>query len=494
MGNFLNTVYRTGTTSLLRAVAGRFLQVVDNPGGSLLTTSSYKQNNYNVAAHMGGYIHVMNNEWRAVNAVITGSPPFTWQTLYTRNTTSSAAFTGFHPFLSSNGPGLVARVAGANSFGNSIPIYLRWFYNTPGVVQTTTSSGEVSRTLDSPPALVVGALFYANAARSSSGTGVFTKIFNIEDASITDVSGGSGSIVQSCLATINNNVYRVNGTTSGGSYTLQVILGGAWVDVITVPTITVPAFTLGAPQGIVGLWARGSLLYICAPATGGGAGLFEYDPGLGTITDVTNTLLDPLLRPGGGLNSTVSSLNWGFSNYYDLQTPLGDERCFIQLRFGLASSGAGIILFEHTGSGVTFVGNTEFNSEIHGSLNCPYYGNHVQWTDGNLWVLQTALPTPVQDGVQRTYRIGGDPGNADTKIRLYYDYPPGAPDNQATLEVPSGGLGQAGASLVEESPGVWVVEDWDADGTSTLSVIHKTIDDSIPAGDPTAWYASASKS
>ena len=321
------------------------------------------------------------------------------------------------------------------------------------------------------------------------------QVWNLETGQLTNLTMVGNASVTRMIAELGGNIYTYSRDAGTGLGAFFVFLGGDWIKVRESGD-TVTAFPIvgsGWP-----CWARNGKLYGCARDNAGNDGwqMQEYDPSTGVIQNVSNTLLDPLLRTGGGLTDINSAERWDAGFYVDVDE-LGNPRYMLQVFPDLSDQNPGCVLFEHTDAGLVLVGDTNIN----GGANCktlqqsnvaPYSYRDVT---GKLWGAKWAKAQAADNGMLLTFRFGGDPGNADKVIRISVAAPPGAPVDRANnLVAPPGGLGQPGASLFEESPGVWRVDGWDANGVDNLTVVHRTIADSIPNGIQAEWTAKISES
>lgn len=484
MADFLNAVVRgagSPSSTLSRFIGGRGIDLVDTGLGGTIGNDTNREVASNAACRMGDQFFVAAGFYQ--RASIADPSPRTWTTISGLQTARS----GILPVLTSAGPCLVFV---SHSGTNNFPVASR--HNVlSGVTDffQSTSGVQADRLVPYRFSTVFGTR-YIQIMKTIFATSSVCKILDVETGTWSDAVGLEGSFGEApTIAFLNGNAYSCN-LGAGGEYLLRVLLGGVWVQVAQIGATLTTGSQIQIP-----MWERNGFLYIMLNdgnlATG--RQLWRWSEATGP-EDVTLTELNPLLRTGGGLGAVADSRNWAFGFYLDQTSPSGTIRHMLQVAPGLKTAAPGVILFEHGDTAIDLVGDTDLSTGSYSLTWAPYYGNYLQWRSGDLWALAVSPPSPVQGGMLRTYRIGGDPGNADKIVRLRYAQPVAGQQDQATLLVPGGGLGQPGASLVEEAPGVWRVDGWDANGVDNLQVIHATLTDGLQNASPSAWHLTVGES
>lgn len=471
-----------GPTNLVVMRGGRYSKTVATnvPGALVDSTNGIP---HNLAAFMGGVFHsALTSVW--ATAPDNGTQTPTWTT---RNSERVAGLdtdrVGFQPCLTSQGPGLVhAWINPATGFTR----VARWDALTDAITIFDQPSGSVfAQSKSVGPSIVVGNLFFMGG---SFPGGYLTQVFNIESGAFTSAVVGGNTPAALHFATFNGNVYT--GTIRVGNVPTVYVWLGSWVLVATsVEQIQQPTSNI---TGMLFYARKGKLYFASKPLNVNGLALYEFDPAVpGVLTNVTGILDGTVATPTPGI--TVSSLAWTWGFYVDVDT-LGSPRYMIQLVPNQKTTSPGCVLYEHTDTGWVLIGNTDIALGTNCLQAAPYCVAGLTFKEGGLWGMKIAEPAPHALGMLLTFRFGGDPGNADTIIRLAVASPLGAPEDRAdTLVAPIGGLGQFGASLVDEGGGVWRVDGWNADGVTNLTVVHRTLVDGVLNGVLTDWTAKASK-
>lgn len=474
-----------GPSNMTIMRGGRFSKtiVTNVPGAEISSSNDVIPSN--LVAYMGGVFHsLLTDVWATAPDNGTATPVWT-----TRNTDRVAGGEsgrcGFYPCMTSAGPGLVC--AWVNPV-NGTTRMARWDYLTDAITFFDQPSGlEFDVNQDLGAGIVVGNLFFIGGKDGSSHR---VHVFNIENGAFTqDTLFGAYSIIP--LTTLNGLVYAVG--RNGSNFPSVFVWLGAWVQVAT---DSAAGQNIGAPtSGVTGMlgYARKGKIYLGSKKNAGdGLSLWEYDPAIpNVLTEVTGIVDGTIAAPSPGLPVTLLHC-YGF--YVDVDT-LGVPRYMIQVVPARKTSSPGCVLYEHTDAGIVLVDNTDLALGTNCLQQAPYCVAGLTFSEGNLWSLKIAEPTPDPLGMLLTYRFGGDPGNADSVIRIAVASPLGAPDARAnTLVAPAGGLGQVGATLVEESPGVWRVDGWDANGVDDLTVVHRTLIDLVANNVLTDWTVKVGKS
>jgi hypothetical protein len=461
---------------------GRYTKtVVTNVPGAEVTSTEGIPNN--LAAYMAGVFHsALTGVWATAPDNGTATPVWT-----TRNSERVAGAdtdrSGFQPCLTSQGPGLVhAWINPATGFTR----VARWDALTDAITLFDQPSGTkytVGKELG--PGIVVGSLYFVSG---TTGSEYRTQVYNLETGAFGDARVGFQAQRSIPMATLNGNVYT--GASNGSNQPAIYVWLGSWVQVAfsTVIFKTATAQITG-----VLFYERKGKLYLGAKSNAtDGLTLYEFDPALpGVLTDVTSIVDGTIASPTPGITVATTDWTWGF--YVDVDT-LGVPRYMLQLVPNRKINSPTCVLYEHTDAGIVLIGSTDLGLATNCYQQAPYCVAGLTFKEGGLWGVQSAAPQPHPLGMLLTYRFGGDPGNADTILRLAVASPLAAPDARAnTLVAPVGGLGQGGASLVDEGGGVWRIDNWDADGVTDLTVVHQTLVDGIVNGVLTDWVIKASK-
>jgi len=230
------------------------------------------------------------------------------------------------------------------------------------------------------------------------------------------------------------------------------------------------------------IYEKGGIIYgMCGGAAdGNGWFMTAWDPVGLLATDVTNTVLAPELRAGGGLVAGSNETLWRAYawKYMDGST----ERVFITVFLGSLNSGA--VVFEHVGSSMVLINSSDWTTNM-SPLENNNSGDEYYWTEGELNAVQTAQATPDTSGMKVPFYANGDAGTADSVVELWYTVDGNGKYLQATIGVPTGGTG--GASVIAGN--VLTVVDANGDtGTPTqYNLLHNFGADGISSSSGVRW-------
>jgi len=303
--------------------------------------------------------------------------------------------------------------------------------------------------------------------------------FNPQASSAAKYTVGANNNQPRCLFVFNNELYctGMSGTTNASKTQLYKFSAGSFNFVKNLGTSVAtgtPDLGTGNDDGGHVLFSDGTDLFALWAGQDDTSGLhgsfcvrLVWNGSSFTETDLTSTVLPSALRPGGGeiiarrrwLAQMDNEANPTSPGIY-LWTQANDGSTWSTYKWnGIASEITAL------GSGLAY--------QIVPAQFAAGGGDRI-WSSGelNAVIIGTA---PVLGGEQISFKAYGDPGSSDKTVKLYYDSGEEAPITQASL------MGSAtGGSATRNGN---QIENVDADGSTTYTLVHDAATDGLGAGD-----------
>ena len=291
----------------------------------------------------------------------------------------------------------------------------------------------------------------------------------------------------------------VDDTAANSEVKVKLLVGSVWANVATLSDTAV--FVTGVSSAFASgmtvlLYEKDGTLYALAPNrnsgdsyTPNGYRMFSINPSTYAVTEITNTTLAALLRPDGGLSTGDTGqggeFSWRPRIWKVIEDDFGTERVYIQFFFGTQDQSSAI--FEHTASGLSFVGTSAWTG-YQGQVQNRHGHSNYYWASGNLKSMPAAPPNPVTGGVEVSFRAFGDAGNSNKVCKLWYSETLNGPKTQATIVAPSGGTG--GATSIVANALVNVDANGEDGSPTTYTVEHDFDEDDIAGSTPLHYFVS----
>lgn len=266
-------------------------------------------------------------------------------------------------------------------------------------------------------------------------------------------------------------------TTIGNPQQIGTWVGGVFSLVTTLTGSQSPSNNNGKPL----IYEVGGIIYFAGTAESGSDNGWVMGAWDGAVnTDVTNTILHPSVRAGGGLTGNNDRQWQGYCwKVMDGST----ERVFIQIYLG--TDGEGSVLFEHTGGVWVFINGSDMNSNL-SKLSNYSAGGEFYWQPNELNAVPQSNATAEAGGMKIDFHANGDAGTADSVVELWYTLNGNGLYTQATIAAPSGGTG--GSSVIAANVLTNVDADGDGGTPTTYSLLHNFAADGVPSDVGVEWF------